>query len=630
MSTAAATMNPTDFSAGANVSTSNNLPATQGSNGNSGAMTTTGQGGAGAPGGGGQNYGYGMALSGSPMAQVKQILQQPTVRKALPAIVAMMAVVVLALVYSFMQAPQTRALLPGLQGADLQAAYDSLKQGGFSPELDEVTGQLQVPQSRFHEARIFLAGQGIPREPISGLSALSEQNAMTTSQFMEQARYNAAIEQELARSIGQISAVQHARVHLATPKQSVFVRDRTPPKASVVLTRYSGRSVSDSQVQAIVHLVSSSIPYLMPEDVTVVDNFGNLMTETPGTAALGLTSAQSDHKRIQEDLLRNRVMEILSPVVGQANVRSQVNLTLDFTQVESTTEDYDRGGNGPRTRSEVMAQDRNANIEAAGVPGGTTNVPPPNAAATPNTALTPGEGTTGASDVMSSRTTRNYELDRSVQHIKNAQGGVTRMTVAVVINERPVVLPEGQAATPGEPTSVAYTEQELDRMLRLVRGVVGFDEARGDNVTLMPAKFEPVAPLEPLIPWYQEDTVISSFKSGLMTLLMLVFLIIVVRPVIKNLIGISPEEAAALAAAAGGDKTPAGELSEADMNMIQIGEGESLEDIKAKLRPKKSSISADMLDTANTYDDKVALIRMLVAEDSGRVANVLKRMIKTA
>jgi flagellar M-ring protein FliF len=139
-----------------------------------------------------------------------------------------------------------------------------------------------------------------------------------------------------------------------------------------------------------------------------------------------------------------------------------------------------------------------------------------------------------------------------------------------------------------------------------------------------------VAPLEPLIPWYQEDTVISSFKSGLMTLLMLVFLIIVVRPVIKNLIGISPEEAAALAAAAGGDKTPAGELSEADMNMIQIGEGESLEDIKAKLRPKKSSISADMLDTANTYDDKVALIRMLVAEDSGRVANVLKRMIKTA
>ena len=162
MSTAAATMNPTDFSSGANVSTSNNLPATQGGNGNSGAMTTTGQGGAGAPGGGGQNYGYGMALSGSPMAQVRQILQQPTVRKALPAIVAMMAVVVLALVYSFMQAPQTRALLPGLQGAALQAAYDSLKQGGFSPEFDEMTGQLQVPQSRIHETRIFVAVQGIP------------------------------------------------------------------------------------------------------------------------------------------------------------------------------------------------------------------------------------------------------------------------------------------------------------------------------------------------------------------------------------------------------------------------------------------------------------------------------------
>ncbi|MDP4607956.1 MAG: flagellar basal-body MS-ring/collar protein FliF [Burkholderiaceae bacterium] len=624
MSTAAATMSPTGFGA----ATPNNMPAVA----NGSAMTTTGQDANNAQGGagqGGMGPGTGMVVGGGPLVQVKQILQQPAVRKSLPAIVALMAVVVLALAYSWMQAPQTRALLPGLQGADLQSAYDSLKQSGFSPEIDEVTGGLKVPQSRFHEARIFLAGQGIPKEPISGLSALNEQNAMTTSQFMEQARYNAAIEQELARSISQISGVQHARVHLATPKQSVFVRDRTPPKASVVITRYAGRSVSEGQVQAIVHLISSSIPYLLPESVTVVDNFGNLMTKSPDTAPLGLTSAQSDHKRLQEDLLRNRVVEILSPVVGEANVRSQVNLTLDFTQIESTTEDYDRGGNGPRTRSEVMAQDRGGKMEAAGVPGSTTNVPPANASVTQNTGITPGEGTTGTADVLSSRTTRNYELDRSVQHVKNAQGGVSRMTVAVVINERPVVLAEGAEPKPGDPTSVPYTDQELERMLNLVRGVVGYNEARGDNVTLMPARFEPVAPLEPLVPWYQDDTVINSFKSGLMTVLLLVFLIIVVRPVIKNLIGPTPEEVMAQAAAAGG-KTPDGELSEEDMNMIQIGEGESLEDIKAKLRPKKSSISADMLDTANTYDDKVALIRMLVAEDSGRVANVLKRMIKAS
>ena len=615
MSTATATMNPMQANAHASASNlpataGNNLPAGQGNNGmmdpNGGGMMAT------------------MPPSGA-VAQVKHVLAQPSVKKSLPAIISLMIVVVMALAYSWMQAPQTRALMPGLQGADLQEAYDSLKQAGFGPELDTITGQLRVDQKRFHEARIFLAGQGIPKEPVTGLSALNDQNAMTTSQFMEQARYNAAIEQELARSIGQISGVQHARVHLATPKQSVFVRDRTPPKASVVLNRHPGRTISEQQVQAIVHLVSSSIPYMLPESVTVVDNFGNLMTRTAENNPLGLTSAQAELKRTQEELLRTRVTELLSPVVGEANVRSQVNLTLDFTQVENTTEDYDRGGNGPRTRSEVIAEDREASLNAAGVPGALANQPPQTGTLTQNTQVTP-EGT-GGTNVRSSRTTRNYELDRVVQHIKGAQGDVKRLTVAVVINERPVIVPEDAKVDPNAPTSIPYTEQELDRMLNLVRGAVGYNEARGDVVTLMPARFEPPAPLEPMVPWYQDDMVITSFKQGLMALVLITFLVFIVRPVVRNLLG---ESAAKQAEEEAKKALPDGELTEEDMNMIQLGEGETLEDIKAKLRPKKSSISADMLDTANTYDDKVALIRMLVAEDSGRVANVLKRMIKSA
>jgi len=615
MSTATATMNPMQANAQASASNlpataGNNLPAGQGNNGmmdpNGGGMMAT------------------MPPSGA-VAQVKHVLAQPSVKKSLPAIISLMIVVVMALAYSWMQAPQTRALMPGLQGADLQEAYDSLKQAGFGPELDTITGQLRVDQKRFHEARIFLAGQGIPKEPVTGLSALNDQNAMTTSQFMEQARYNAAIEQELARSIGQISGVQHARVHLATPKQSVFVRDRTPPKASVVLNRHPGRTISEQQVQAIVHLVSSSIPYMLPESVTVVDNFGNLMTRTAENNPLGLTSAQAELKRTQEELLRTRVTELLSPVVGEANVRSQVNLTLDFTQVENTTEDYDRGGNGPRTRSEVIAEDREASLNAAGVPGALANQPPQTGTLTQNTQVTP-EGT-GGTNVRSSRTTRNYELDRVVQHVKGAQGDVKRLTVAVVINERPVIVPEDAKVDPNAPTSIPYTEQELDRMLSLVRGAVGYNEARGDVVTLMPARFEPPAPLEPMVPWYQDDMVITSFKQGLMALVLITFLVFIVRPVVRNLLG---ESAAKQAEEEAKKALPDGELTEEDMNMIQLGEGETLEDIKAKLRPKKSSISADMLDTANTYDDKVALIRMLVAEDSGRVANVLKRMIKSA
>ena len=439
MSTATATMNPMQANAQASASNlpataGNNLPAGQGNNGmmdpNGGGMMAT------------------MPPSGA-IAQVKHVLAQPSVKKSLPAIISLMIVVVMALAYSWMQAPQTRALMPGLQGADLQEAYDSLKQAGFGPELDTITGQLRVDQKRFHEARIFLAGQGIPKEPVTGLSALNDQNAMTTSQFMEQARYNAAIEQELARSIGQISGVQHARVHLATPKQSVFVRDRTPPKASVVLNRHPGRTISEQQVQAIVHLVSSSIPYMLPESVTVVDNFGNLMTRTAENNPLGLTSAQAELKRTQEELLRTRVTELLSPVVGEANVRSQVNLTLDFTQVENTTEDYDRGGNGPRTRSEVIAEDREASLNAAGVPGALANQPPQTGTLTQNTQVTP-EGT-GGTNVRSSRTTRNYELDRVVQHVKGAQGDVKRLTVAVVSMSAPSSCPKMPRLTPMRP-----------------------------------------------------------------------------------------------------------------------------------------------------------------------------------
>jgi flagellar M-ring protein FliF len=413
--------------------------------------------------------------------------------------------------------------------------------------------------------------------------------------------------------------VQSARVHLATPKQSVFVRDRTPPKASVVLAPYPGRAVSASQVQAIVHLVSSSVPYLAPDHVTVVDNVGKLMTESATEQKLGLTSAQEQHKQQLEEVYRNRIMQILAPMVGEANVRSQVNLTLDFTQSESTTEDFDNREKGPRTRSEVLAEDRSTSKSAEGVPGALSNSPPPDPTTTNNTQSDASKGQSEGSGKLSSRSTRNFELDRTVRHVRNASGGVVKVSVAVLVNERPVT---EKSTDPKAPKSLPFTPQELEQMQQVVRGVVGFDQARGDIVTVVPAKFEAPAPLE-TIPWYLEDMVQSGITSALIAISFIVFLLIVVRPVMRNIYDNSAE----LEANKKLDLAD-GELSPDDMRMIQIGEGESLEEIKAKLKPKKSSISMDMLDTANTYDDKVALIRMLVAEDSGRVANVLKSMIK--
>jgi flagellar M-ring protein FliF len=555
-----------------------------------------------------------------------KMINQPSVRRVLPLIVMLAVMVLFGLTYAWMSTTPYRPVMPGLQEADQQAAFESLKTSDFKPKIDPATGQLTVPSDRFHEARIFLAAQGLPKAGATGLDGLKDQSSMTTSQFMEQVKVNAAMEQELARSIMQIGSVQGARVHLATPKQSVFVRDRTPPKASVVLAPYPGRAVSASQVQAIVHLVSSSVPYLTPDHVTVVDNVGKLMTESATEQKLGLTSAQEQHKQQMEEVLRNRIMQILTPMVGEANVRSQVNLSLDFTQTESTTEDFDNRDKGPRTRSEVLAEDRAAVRAAEGIPGSLANTPPPTPNTTTNTQVDPTKGQSESNSTLSSRSTRNFELDRTVRHVRGASGGIRKVSVAVIVNERPAPPPaDGAAAEPNAPKSVPFTPQELEQMQQVVRGVVGFDPARGDNVSVVPARFEAPAPLE-TIPWYIENKVQSGLTSALIAISFIVFMLIVVRPIMRNITmakAIAEEEKAKAAMADG-------ELSAEDMRMIQIGEGESLEEIKAKLKPKKSSISIDMLDTANTYDDKVALIRMLVAEDSGRVANVLKGMIKVS
>jgi flagellar M-ring protein FliF len=513
---------------------------------------------------------------------------------------------------------------------------EALKASEFKPVMDPASGQITVPSNKYHEARIFLASKGIPKTGNLGMESLKDQSAMTTSQFMEQVRYTSAMEQELARTIMQIDSIQHARVHLAMPKQSVFVRDRTPPKASIVITPHSGRSVSANQVQALVHLVASSVPLMSPENVAVVDNQGKLITDSSSAAILGLTSAESQHKQKMEDLYRQRVMQILSPIVGDNNVRSQVNMALDFTQTEVTTEDFDTRGKGPKTRSEAVSEDQNSAMEAAGIPGTLSNTPPPAPSATTNSSAATSAGTGGGASSKTARSTRNFEIDRSVRHVKNATGTVERLSVAVLINERAPITTKNEKGEVTDSKPNPYKDEELTRMQDLVRGVVGYDEKRGDVVTVVQAKFEPETVYDLSIPWYKDESLQTYIKSGLLGLMFLAFLLLVIRPAVLRMLGLlktpAELEAEAAAAALAAEKVAMGdgELSPEDMNAIQLGEGETLEEIKAKLKPKKSSISMEMLDTANTYDDKVALVRMIVAEDTSRVASVLKKMIKLA
>jgi flagellar M-ring protein FliF len=582
------------------------------------------------------NTSSGMGGASGPLASIQQWMQQPSIKKAMPLILMGLAVLLFGIIYIMINMPSYRPLMITMSEADQQTAIEALRTSEFKPVLDPATGQITVPSNKYHEARIFLASKGIPKTGHMGMDSLKDQSAMTTSQFMEQVRYTSAMEQELARTIMQIDSIQQARVHLAMPKQSVFVRDRTPPKASVIITPYAGRSVSQNQVQALVHLVASSVPLMTPENVAVVDNQGKLITESSTAATLGLTSAQSTHKQKMEDLYRLRVTQILAPIVGDNNVRSQVNMAMDFTQTEVTTEDFDTRDKGPKTRSEALSEDKNSAMEAEGIPGTLSNTPPPAPSATTNSAAATPAGSGGGASNTTARSTRNYELDRSVRHVKNATGTMQRLSVAVLSNERAPITTKNEKGEVTESKPNPYTEEEITRMQDLVRGVVGFDEKRGDVVAVVQAKFEPEAVYDLSIPWYKDETMQTYIKSGLLGLMFLAFLMLVIRPAVLRMLGLlkTPAEleaeALAVEEAAKKQMMADGELSPEDMNAIQLGEGETLEEIKAKLKPKKSSISMEMLDTANTYDDKVALVRMIVAEDTSRVASVLKKMIKEA
>ncbi|NBU45079.1 MAG: flagellar M-ring protein FliF [Betaproteobacteria bacterium] len=620
-------------------------------------------------------------LLSDPMGFVRDLVRQPTVKKILPIIIILMVVAAFALASLSMKAPNYRPLSMMLSDPDKQVALEALRGADFKPEIDPVTGQITVPSNKYHEARMLVSSKGLPRTDAQGMDGLKDMPAMTTSQFMEQVRYNNAMEQELARSITQIAGIKSARVHLAAPKQSVFVRDRVPTKASVVITRAPGRAISAANITAIVQLVSASVPYLAPENVSVVDNFGTLMNEMLGEQPLGMTSAQLQQKQQMEDLYRTRLIQLLAPIVGEANVSAQVSMSLDFTQQEITTEDYDARDKGPKTRSELFVEDRNTFKDAIGIPGSLSNTPPTpaNPAATPSTNADPTKGLSEKGVQVSARSTKNFELDRSVRHTKSAMGTIQKIGVGVLINERPIP-PGMKVEKPADggpmPTTIAYTQEELDRLNQLVRGAVGFSEDRGDVVTVVATRFEPQ--IDPdAIPWYKDETLSSIANSGVVALLFLLFLLMVVRPMIRKMVRpeVDPAAIAAAAADAAAREAAAAErikteriaeaVAEAAAKMaaekaaaeaavaatdssqtastggdggeaeeeIEIQEGETLEEIKARmssLKPKKPTISADMLNTANTYDDKVALIRMIVSEEAARarVAGVLKNMIQ--
>jgi len=601
------------------------------------------------------NQNTALSTTGTGLAPtVRRVLQQPAVKRSMPAISVLLAVLLFVIFGSMLNSTGYRSISNGMSEPDRQASYDALLASQYKVRINPASGMIEVPDGSYQQAKLFLASQGLPRSAIAGgYSALNENASMTQSQFMEQVQYNNAMELELAKTISQIDSIESARVHIAVNKQSVFVRERMPSKASVVVKPYFGRVVTQPQVQSIIHLVSSSVPYMSTTDVTVVDNYGILLSSDSSDDSLG-TQKNIDFERRMEAELSGRIVDLIMPVLGEGNVKSIVNVNLDFTETESTFEEFDRSGTGPKTRSEVLSNDEVTGQAAAGIPGGVSNIAPDAPELEATGAAAAGVGAELEIN-QRTQTTRNYELDKAVRYVKEQPGRVLGLTAAIMLNESAlrdlvlIKLRQAAGATSNSnplegglapdsagnvnATSVGleeFSEQQINEQMDIeierFRGVViralPFDEVRGDSINIAAAPFYVDAPIEIIIPWWEQEGIVEWGKHGFTVLAFLFLLLFVVRPIMAFYMPKpSVDDLAVLA-----EKMKDGELTPAELEALE--KGETLEEIKAKLKPKKSSISADMLDTANTYDDKVALIRLLVAEDSGRVANVLKKMIK--
>ena len=576
-------------------------------------------------------------------SNVAEFLAQPLVKRTIPAVIGLFLVLLFLAIYFSVTAVGTRALYPSMSETDRSEAFAQLQSANIPVYIDQNLGTLMVPDDEYYQARMLLAANGLPRDgSTQALDSLSATSSMTTSQFMEQAQYTATIEGEIARSIMRISTIESARVHLAAPRQSSYIRNRQPAKASVVLETYPGRVVSPSQVQAIINLVASSVPYLSIDDVSVVDQMGSLLSDKEESGLLEATE-QAAFKRNLEEEYHNKIMRLLSPIVGMDNVRSDVDITVDFSEFESTAEIFDKSGTGSSTRSEMMQVDTSAVTPATGIPGETSNVAPQ------DTVLVEANRVSNDSDssnIRSSQTTRNYEVDREIQYQKSSSGDIAKLSVAVVLNRNAI----SELTLGNDASTDAF---DVSGIRSLVASAVGIDESRGDSIMVLVSQFRGEDP-EPVVIWYENNSIKNYATMGLSLVGFILFLLMVIKPIIVAIYG-RPAKSGATKLLEKIENSEDESLTDAEIAEMNIYSnksgslilndggkvlrseeeiqaraeetGESLQELKARLTPKKSNVSADMFDTANTYDDKVNIVRMLVDEDSSRVASLLKKMV---
>ena len=508
--------------------------------------------------------------------------------------------------------PDYVVLFSNLSDKDGGAITAALTQQQVPYKFSEGGGAILVPSSQVHDVRLRLASQGLPKGGLVGFEIMENQK-LGISQFAEQVNYQRALEGELARSVQSLAAVESARVHLAIPKQSGFLRDEQKPTASILVSLYAGRTLEPSQVAGVVHLVASSVPELNPINVAVIDQNGNLLSQKSDPLRnAGLDPTQLKYVQEVEKSYIKRIEDILTPIVGAKNIRAQVAADVDFNQTEQTAESFrpSTDPNRPTIRSQQTSESASTQAGNGGVPGALSNQPPAPATAPITAPATGAAGATGSAAAsatpLSSRkdATVNYELDKTIRHVKQSVGAVKRLSVAVVVNHKTQTLPDGKTKTN------PLTEAEMKQINELVKEAMGFSQERGDTVNVANSPFTaPEKEVIPDIPFLKNPDNLALMKEGgrwLLLAALVGYLVFgVIRPMVKRVTH-NEEEEKALADAAHLEGLPDG----------------------VEGAPGAEHVAGELEAPEDAYAKKLQAVRDMAASNPKLVANLIKEWVE--
>ncbi len=545
---------------------------------------------------------------GGIMERFAAMMRQPAVAKSLPMIGMLGVLGAAALVWAVLHTGPQRDLFSGLGDADKASVVQALDTAGIKYHIDNGTGALTVPEDSYYRAKMLLAQQGLPKSAPDGDQLISNL-PMGASRAVEGARLQEAKEMDLARTIEAIDAVATAKIHVAADQPSVFLRNDDKPQASVMLTLRAGRTLSDGQVQAIIHLVAASVSGLSPDDVSVVDQTGRLLSHAAGQGDDGTDKQVALQTKI-EDRYRQALASLLTPIVGEGNYTAEVHADLDFAEVASTTETYPKDGAVVRTEQGSWENNQNgSNQPASGIPGALSNTAPAPAkpAATANgkpapggpaaPGAQPGQASAAAPDKLNETYNRSYELGHQVSVTKNPVGTVRRLSVAVALRQAPGAKP--------------LTVQQRQQIESLVKGAVGFDQNRGDNVAVTSQTF--MAQDAATGPKWYEASWIGPVGRNVTALVVAALLVFGIgRPLLKRRAATVEQK-----------------ISNKTRERAAVGQ-----EIATALASQQAEVDAgrpvtlDMIESAPGYAARAALIRNFVRQDPDRAALVVRDLIR--